>query len=383
MRTSPHAFGNPPQDEASVTLFLAGDVMTGRGIDQIMTRPSGPELHEPYVTDAREYVRLAEQTAGPVPRSVASDYIWGDALAEWERMAPAARLVNLETSITRSDQHEPKGINYRMHPDNVGCLRAAGFDICILANNHVLDYGPAGLIETLETLRKADIRAVGAGHNRDEATSPVVHALPGGQHLIVGACAHESSGVPDHWAALAEEPGVNLVPDLSDETAAEAAARVVRHKLPGDVAVLSIHWGGNWGYDVPRQHVNFAHRLVEGGIDIVYGHSSHHVRPIEIYRDRLILYGCGEFIDDYEGITGHERYRGDLVLMFFPSVSQQTGRLLTLEMTPLQIRHMRLTRASQADVQWICETVNTIGRDFGTRMSVTGLGALRSRQNDG
>jgi len=76
----------------------------------------------------------------------------------------------------------------------------------------VLDYGPHGLIETLE---RAHIRVVGAGRNRDEAVRPVVHALPGGQHLIIGACAHESSGVPDHWAALTEEPGVNLSPDLS------------------------------------------------------------------------------------------------------------------------------------------------------------------------
>jgi poly-gamma-glutamate capsule biosynthesis protein CapA/YwtB (metallophosphatase superfamily) len=195
-----------------VTLFLAGDVMTGRGIDQILARPSAPELHEAYVTDAREYVRLAEQVSGPVPRGVGPDYIWGDALAEWERMDPAARVVNLETSITASDEFEPKGINYRMHPDNTGCLRAARVDICILANNHVLDYGPLGLIETLATLERADIRFVGAGRSRDEAATPVVRALPGGEHLIVGACAHESSGVPEHWAAsTGREPLAGLV----------------------------------------------------------------------------------------------------------------------------------------------------------------------------
>jgi poly-gamma-glutamate synthesis protein (capsule biosynthesis protein) len=363
--------------EPSTTLFLAGDVMTGRGIDQILVRPSAPELHEPFVTDAREYLRLAEQVSGPVPRGVAPEYIWGDAMAEWERMAPAARIVNLETTITRSDEYERKGINYRMHPDNIACLPAAHLDICILANNHVLDYGLGGLVETLETLECADIRPVGAGRNREEAVRPVVHAVPGGQHLIVGACAHESSGVPDHWAALPEEPGLHLLPDLGDETAAEVAARIARQKLPGDIAVLSIHWGGNWGYEVPRQHINFAHRLVEGGIDVVYGHSSHHVRPIEIYRDRLILYGCGDFIDDYEGISGYERYRDDLVLMFFPSLSQQTGQLLALELTPLQIRRMRLTRASAADGRWLCDTINEISREFDMRVTLTEHGALR------
>ena len=364
-------------DEPAITLFLAGDVMTGRGVDQIMPRPSAPELHEPAVTDAREYVRLAEQVSGSVPRGVTSDYIWGHALVEWERRSPAVRVVNLETSITRSDAYEPKGINYRMHPDNIGCLGAARLDICVLANNHVLDYRTQGLIETLETLQRANIQAVGAGRNRDEAVRPVVHALPGGQHLIVGACAHESSGVPDHWAALTEEPGVNLLPDLSNETAADVAARVARHKLPGDIAVLSIHWGGNWGYDVAQQHINFAHRLIECGVDIVYGHSSHHVRPIEVYRDRLILYGCGDFIDDYEGISGHERYRDDLVLMFFPSLSARTGQLLALEMTPLQIRRLRLNRASADDARWICETVNRISGAFGTHVTLTEQGALR------
>jgi poly-gamma-glutamate synthesis protein (capsule biosynthesis protein) len=88
---------------ATVTLFLAGDVMTGRGVDQILACPSGPQLHEPFVTDAREYVRLAEQVSGTVRRGVAPDYIWGDALTEWEARAPAARIVNLETSVTRSE----------------------------------------------------------------------------------------------------------------------------------------------------------------------------------------------------------------------------------------------------------------------------------------
>jgi poly-gamma-glutamate synthesis protein (capsule biosynthesis protein) len=364
-------------DEVSITLFLAGDVMTGRGVDQILAKPSGPELHEPFVTDAREYLRLAEQVSGPLPRGVGSDYIWGDALGEWEREAPAARLVNLETSVTRSDEYEHKGINYRMHPDNVGCLHAARLDICILANNHVLDYGTRGLIETLDTLERANIRTVGAGRNRDEAVRPVVHALPSGQHLTVGACAHESSGVPDHWAALTEEPGVNLLPDLTDETARAVAASVARRKWPGDIAVLSIHWGGNWGYDVPQQHINFAHCLIDGGIDVVYGHSSHHVRPIEIYRDRLILYGCGDFIDDYEGISGYEQYRDDLALMYFPSLSADAGRLLRLDITPMQIRHMRLNRASAADARWIWGTVNEISRAFGFRMMLTQQGSLR------
>ncbi|MGE0361401.1 MAG: CapA family protein [Vicinamibacterales bacterium] len=361
----------------TVTICLAGDVMTGRGVDQILAHPSAPELHETWVTDAREYVRLAEQASGPVPRGVAAEYIWGDALAECDRREPAARLVNLETSVTRRDEYEPKGINYRMHPDNVACLAAARIDVCVVANNHVGDYGRLGLVETLETLERASIRAVGAGHTRDDAAAPVVHRLPDGGRLIIAACAHASSGVPEHWAATADTPGVSLLAELSDRTADEVAARVTRVRAPGDVAVVSVHWGDNWGYDVPRSHVDFAHRLVDGGIDIVYGHSSHHVRPIEVYRDRLILYGCGDLIDDYEGIAGHEAYRDDLVLLFFPSVSGVSGALLALEMVALQVRRMRLARATAEDARWLSDTVNRTSRPFGTTVALTAAGVLR------
>ena len=86
----------------SVRLFLCGDVMTGRGIDQILPHPCDPALHEDYVQSAIDYVRLAEQLNGPIQRPVNPAYIWGAAIEEWSRAKPDARIVNLETSITRS-----------------------------------------------------------------------------------------------------------------------------------------------------------------------------------------------------------------------------------------------------------------------------------------
>ena len=123
-----------------ITLFLCGDVMTGRGIGQIMPNPSHPRIYEAYVKDAGGYVELAERENGPIPRSVDPAYIWGDALDELERVAPDVRIINLETSITTSEAYwKGKGINYRMHPENRPCLTAAKIDCCTLANNHVLD----------------------------------------------------------------------------------------------------------------------------------------------------------------------------------------------------------------------------------------------------
>src|SRR5687768_8056810 len=121
------------QGATVVTLFLCGDVMTGRGVDQILPHPSAPEVFEPCVRDAREYVALAELASGPIPRAVAPRYIWGDALEEVARAAPDARIINLETSVTSCDDYcLDKRISYRMHPDNIACLTTARIDVCVL-----------------------------------------------------------------------------------------------------------------------------------------------------------------------------------------------------------------------------------------------------------
>jgi hypothetical protein len=119
------------------------------------------------------------------------------------------------------------------------------------------------------------------------------------------------SAIPPAWAAGADSPGVDLLPDLSEATADAVLDRVRRVKRAGDVVVTSIHWGSNWRDDIPAAQIAFAHRLLDGEVDLIHGHSSHHPRPIEVYRDKLVLYGCGDFINDYEGIGRHEEYRDD------------------------------------------------------------------------
>jgi len=163
---------------------------------------------------------------------------------------------------------------------------------------------------------------------------------------------------------------VDLLPDLSDATADDLLNRVRERKRHGDVAVVSIHWGDNWGYEVPDAHVRFAHRLLDGGVDLIHGHSSHHPRPVEIYRDRLVLYGCGDFITDYEGFTGYEEFRDDLVLMYFPHIDPGTGELVDLRMTPLQIRNMQLIRPPVRDRDWLRERLANVSRNFGCDVTI-------------
>jgi len=350
-------------------LFLCGDVMTGRGIDQVLPHPGDPALHEGYATTALDYVALAEKANGPIPRPVAFDYVWGDALAEWARVGPDVRIVNLETAVTsRDDWQRGKGIHYRMHPANVPCLTAAKIDCCVLANNHVLDWGYAGLAETLEMLRRAKLHTAGAGRDKAEAAAPTVLTTAKGR-VLVFSFGTESSGIPLDWASAAGLPGVNLLPDFSEATLRLIAAQVKAAKRAGDVVVASIHWGGNWGYTVPTAHQGFARGLIDQcGVDVVHGHSSHHPMGIEMYRDRPIIYGCGDFLNDYEGIEGYEAYRGDLSLMYFLSVDPASGKLLRLWMIPMQRRRFRLQRASSQDARWLSSLLDREGRRLGSRV---------------
>jgi poly-gamma-glutamate capsule biosynthesis protein CapA/YwtB (metallophosphatase superfamily) len=361
----------------SITLFLCGDVMLGRGVDQILPNPGDPALRERYLRDARDYIWLAEQENGPVPAPVDLTWPWGDALTVLDAVAPDARVVNLETSVTTCDGFAPgKAVHYRMNPANLPALSVARPDVCALANNHVLDFGHRGLLDTLDHLAQAGVRAAGAGRNRAEAWEPAVIPLNGGQRVLVCSFGTPSSGIPGHWAATDRRPGVAFVDTLTDPTADKITARMRRRRGSGDLAVASVHWGSNWGYEVDGDQVRFAHRLVDGGIDIVHGHSSHHPRPIEVYRGKLILYGCGDFIDDYEGIGGYEQYRPDLRLALFAEFTADTAVLTRLRMMPLQARRLRLHRASDRDANWLRAQIDRISRPFGSHVDCDPDGTL-------
>ncbi|GAA2149043.1 CapA family protein [Nocardioides koreensis] len=363
--------------DGTVTTVLGGDVMLGRGVDQVLAHPGDPALTESCVRDARRYVELAETVSGAVPAPVDDAWPWGDALAALTGSDVDVRVLNLETSITRSDDVAPaKAVHYRMSPGNIGCLQAARPDVCVLANNHVLDFGRRGLEESLDVLDAAGLARAGAGRDLAEAQQPAVVTVSGGPPVVVLAFGHWSSGVPDSWAAGPQRSGVALLPDLSDATAAEVGDLVRQWQRRGALVVVSLHWGSNWGWSVPREQVRFAHRLVDAGAAVVHGHSSHHPRPLEVYAGRLILYGCGDLVNDYEGIGGHEEYRGDLRLLYRATLDR-VGTLTGLDLLPFRARRLRLESAGTADVAWLEEALDRRCRRWGARARRTPSGLIR------
>src|SRR5205807_1016547 len=128
-------------------IFLCGDVMLGRGIDQILKYKNNPELFEQYVTNATYYVPLNMKQF--TRTYVSDDYVWGELLYENMFKKSNLKIINLETSITTvREPYKDKPVLYKMHPKNINLIKLAKIDYCNMANNHVLDWGIKGLIET-------------------------------------------------------------------------------------------------------------------------------------------------------------------------------------------------------------------------------------------
>ena len=346
-------------------LCLTGDVMTGRGVDQILSAAGDPRLWERYVDDARTYVDLAEKASGPIPAPVDPGWPWGDALQVMDQVDPDLRIINLETSITTSDDTAPgKAVHYRMHPGNIGCLTAARPDACALANNHVLDLGVRGIEETLDALAGAGLPTAGAGRDKEEAWRPL-ELSAGDRRVLVWSVGAACSGVA--------QPGGRPRPAGSGVRRRPVTGRCrgpLRPRAPYKAT------GRYRGRDHPLGlELGIRRPARPGPLRPLAGRQRGGRRPRALVAPppsgrglprQLVLYGCGDLVNDYEGISGDERYRPDLRLLYFVYLDG-SGRLDRVTMAPLQARQMRLWHAIEPDAQWLRRALNKASRRFGWR----------------
>jgi poly-gamma-glutamate synthesis protein (capsule biosynthesis protein) len=330
--------------------------MIGRGIDQIMRHPGDPIIHETWARSALRYVELAEEKSGPLPRGVDPTYVWGD-MRRLSREGVDVRIVNLETALTDRGRPWPsKGIHYRAHPANASCLSAAGIDVAVVANNHILDWSQPGLDDTLDTLDRLGVGRTGAGRDEREAWAPASVITDAGARVLVLGVGSPSSGIDPAWESGTDRPGVAVVGSLSNASVEKVARALDPIRRPGDIIVVSIHWGPNWGYGVPSTHRRFARDLVDHvGVDVVHGHSSHHPMGLDIYRGSLILYGCGDLLTDYEGIGGHDQYRANLGGWYVVSFDGSGDGIRDLRIIPTKVDRFQLTTPSREEMHWLAD----------------------------
>ena len=357
----------------SFRLNFAGDVMLGRLVDQLFHE----HVHEPSEAAALSSFLHSH----PQLRNYSFEHPWGNTLPLWK--SGDLNLINLETAATTHPEPWPaKVFNYRMHPTNIQALHAANIDYAGLANNHTLDFCREGLVETVRTLKDASIAFAGAGESADEARRPAILPLPGASHSEeTGAASHQIHvySASDHPSDWSKEPGFNLI-NFSASTRARLKADLTKSTTPKpSLKIFSVHWGPNYSWNPDDSICSLAHFLIdECGVDIIHGHSSHHIQGVEKYKGKLIIYGCGDFVDDYAVNPG---YRNDLSAVWRVTVKENGGNnndsiyneltLKTLEIFPTRIKLFQAHRLdpSDADHQWVKSKLQDLCHDFGTSLS--------------
>jgi poly-gamma-glutamate capsule biosynthesis protein CapA/YwtB (metallophosphatase superfamily) len=287
------------------------------------------------------------------------EYPWGDTLpilhnADW-------RMCNLECVI--SDRGTPwsvypKAFHFRSDAKNIAVLQTARISAVSIANNHALDYGYDAMFQMLEILDRAGIVHGGAGANL-EAASRIGIAEVRGRKLGLLAFTDNEPG----WEATAHQAGVLYVPVELNDPRAKHLLEIVREQAKlVDLVIVSAHWGSNWGYVPPKEHVEFAHALVDAGARLVFGHSSHVFRGIEFYKERPIFYGAGNFVDDY-AVDRIER--NDRAFVYLADVEHDIPGNVCLY--PTMIRGCQARRATGIDELAIIEKMQDLCWDLGTR----------------
>lgn len=196
-------------------------------------------------------------------------------------------VINLECPATDVGVREEKAFVFRCDPAALPVANRFGVEVANLANNHAYDHGPEGLLDSIRNVRAAGLAPVGAGANRNRAFRAAYFDLEGWKVAVVGIAEVLD---PDYQAAGPDKPGTTGH-DLGRMLRAirEAAARA-------DLVVVSIHWGLELDTQPRGYQVDEAHRMIDAGADVIFGHHAHRLQPMETYRGRPIFYGLGNFV---------------------------------------------------------------------------------------
>ncbi len=207
-------------------------------------------------------------------------------------------LGNLESNLSKSGSPQPgKDVTFRGDPRAIAGLMAVGFDFVALGNNHVLDYGPTSLRDTLTALDGARIGHAGAGMNRAAAWKPAVVTRDGATVAFLSF----SHIVPANFVATDSRAGLARSRGNMDAVASAIKAAQKRY----DYVIVSFHWGIEYKDVANADQVRDARRAVDAGADMVLSHHPHVIQGIEFYKGKLIAYSLGDFVfDHYSRKTG-------------------------------------------------------------------------------
>ena len=345
-------------------LLFVGDLMIGRSVSEYLQRNLTSNDEEQL---SRKYKKQNNNIYAS---------LWGNTLPIFHNAD--ARFINLECCITTHDVPYPnKPFNFRTHPSNVRVLNEAKINYANLANNHILDYNYSGMVETIKTLDDNNIKWAGAGDNLIEAGTPTVVDVGGLKIAVIGSADHPNefkstnSKYGINYVDIIGEMGVNSIYSISNFIErTKTAIQKLRNKEKIDLVVLSIHLGPNYLWEVPDNHQIFVRQLIDKvGVNIIHGHSSHHIKAIEIYKGSVIMYGCSDFIDDYQ-IS--DEYRNDLSFIYELLYDTTNKQFIRCELTPTVISNLQTKIATDDnDKEWLFDNMKHLCNQVGTETVIS------------
>lgn len=287
--------------EKCKTISIVGDVMIGRSFDENLKIPvENIKIPMENVKIPVEYVKIPVENV-KIPVALSKNVV--NLLKKSDYW-----LMNLETSITNSKQVDKlipnKAFNFKLSPEKFDTVLAhlpstlgkQGKIMVNIANNHILDYGIDGLKDTIETLGAYGICSTGSkyGHSSYCVTDDIV---------LIGFSDH-----PKEWKSI-----INLV-DLDYPWVQVAEINKIGKMYPDKILIVYLHWGTNWPgkYSPSFKHERFAKMLIDNGATIVVGTSPHHLQQYDFYKNGVIFYSLGDFVDDY---AIDYKWRNDLAVV--------------------------------------------------------------------
>ena len=313
----------------NLRIGFTGDVMIGRTVDPVISR-------EGY------------------------SYVWGDVLPILR--ATDVNVINLETTLTNSTRKVPKVFNFKAAPDKIKTLTEAGIKLANLANNHILDYSEQGLEETLHALQAAGIQYAGAGMDAEQASRPAFLDIKGFRLGFIGLTDNEPG-----WKAGAGKSGINYI-NVSDKgQRTKALESISQTGKDADLVIVSIHWGPNMKEEPSAGFIDFAHELVEHGADIIHGHSAHIFQGIEIYRNSVVMYDTGDFIDDY---AVDQVLKNNHSFLFLIEVTREG--IERLQLVPVLISNYQVNLAQDQSYEWSMKRMQKLSARFRTDINDKG-----------
>ncbi len=367
-----------------LAVMLAG--CSGNTNAKTETFPKGVALTEnDYIKPAETIAEIVtttteaepvEEQSGTAVIAFAGDTTQSDVFAEatsWRSMSypfedvdhifegADISFVNLETCVSdRGESEKKEGFGFRTEPKYLEVYTSAGIDIVSVANNHVRDFGMDALHDTFSNLTEYGLDYVGAGENLSEAEKLVTYEVNG---ITVGFTACNMINMNPAWYATDERAGLNCV-DFSESQ--RYLELVKKYDEQCDVLFVSVHWGVEYTNAITEEQEQFAHLLCDNGADIILGHHSHVLQPVESYKNSMIFYSLGNFLfykmDDYAGQTA-----------IFEIEIDKNG-FLSGKLSPVFISNCKSNILDEEDEMYgeIIELARSISEPYGVRITENG-----------